>query len=54
MFRQTTGNFVKKTSILGSFAAVQTIVVIVLIIIDLVGISGGNDVYNELLDKNSE
>ena len=54
VFRQTTGNFVKKTSILGSFAAVQTIVVIVLIIIDLVGISGGNDVYNELLDKNSE
>lgn len=53
VFRQSTGNFVKKTSILGSFAAVQSIVVTVLVIIDLVGISNGNDAYDALLDKHS-
>ena len=54
VFRQTTGAFVKKTSILGSFAAVQTIIVIVLLIIDLVGINGGSTAYDSLLEKNSE
>lgn len=54
VFRQTTGNFVKKTSILGSFAAVQTLVVIILVIIDLVGINGGSNAYDDLLDKHSE
>ena len=54
VFRQTTGAFVKKTSILGSFAAVQTIIVIVLLIIDLVGINGGSSAYDSLLEKNGD
>ena len=39
---------------MGSFAAVQTIIVIILVIIDLVGINSGNEVYDALLDKHSD
>ena len=38
---------------MGSFAAVQSIIVTVLVIIDLVGISDGNDAYDGLLEKHS-
>ena len=32
----------------------QTLVVIILVIIDLVGINGGSNAYDDLLDKHSE
>ena len=51
MYKQQTAEFVKKQSILGSFAAVQTILVIIMFIIDLVQANYGRKYYKALVDE---
>lgn len=49
IFRQTTGNFVKKTSILGSFASALTALVVIALIIDLILVKDAGDNYTNLI-----
>ena len=51
IFRQSTGQFVKKTSILGSFASSLTALIIITLIIDVVLIKDAGDNYLNLITK---
>lgn len=54
LYKQETAEFVKKQSILGSFLSVQTLLIIVIVIIDLIQANQGRKYYKALLEEMSE
>ena len=54
LYRQQTADFVKQTSILGTFLSVHTLLIIVSVIIDLIQANQGKESYNALIEEMSD